>query len=92
MKLTIMPESTITTDIVTTFITTLKIDDNSEIDVRISEVLSNIDNPETSNREIYTSIETYQNTIKNMQVDELNYFIKQVSDFVEENIDEIIKR
>ncbi|HQF36541.1 MAG TPA: hypothetical protein PLL26_02765 [Candidatus Dojkabacteria bacterium] len=91
MKLEVVPKSTIVTDIITTFYTTLKINGDLEIDVKITEKLSDLHDQDSSDRSVYTSFSSDQDSIKHMNSSELEDLLDEVSNFVEENIDDIIK-
>ncbi len=89
--MTIIPNSTTITDIVTTYETTLKVDNNYEITVVISDVLAKLNNIEESSREIFVGITNLPDFIKTKDTEILKQYVDNVRDFVKENIDTITK-
>lgn len=92
MNIEIIPGTTEITDIATTIRTKLKIDNDSEIDIRVTEELSDLDDDDKSDRDLRVTIENYENYVTIMQPAELDEFINSITNFVEENFDEIMKR
>ena len=91
MEMSIIPNSTTITDIVTTYETTLKIDDAYDITVIITDVLAKLNNIEESAREIFVGITNLPDFIKTKDTEILKQYVDNVRDFVKENIDTITK-
>lgn len=92
MQFEIIPETTEITDIATTIRTKLKINNDSEITIRVTEELSDLDDDDKSDRDLRVVIENYENYVTIMQPAELDEFINSLTNFIEEKFDEIMKR
>ena len=88
MQIELVPDSTDVIEISTEYHTTLRIDDNYNIEVTFIELLLNLNDEENMQVHITTDFEVYP---EHLTIDQIFKLQNDVKEFVNENIRNLIK-